>query len=149
MRRSRKVPAVELHPPCWHAHTAHHTSDGSTSSMPSYAICGTVEAKPLNVQSHRDGNRTNRPDSDIRSDPSAGKRPWKHHTTHDRPDDRFLQLNTPDLCASRKAPHGTRNPKRYIHTEKKLWRVRRRAARWQCIAELATAGTARWFSGLK
>ena len=88
MRRSRKVPAVELHLPCWHAPT----SGALDSSMPSYAICGTVEAKPLNVQSHRDGISTNKPDSDIRSDSSAGKHPWKHHITHDRPDDRFLQL---------------------------------------------------------
>ena len=68
------------------------TRSGATSAvlarahaMPSYAICGTVEAKPLNVQLSttnltREG--TNKPD--IRSDSSVeailgGKRPWKHH----------------------------------------------------------------------
>ena len=64
------------------------------SSMPSYAICGAVEAKPLNVRISM-VNRiegTNKPD--IRSDSSVeavlgGKRPWKHH---DRQMIIFLQL---------------------------------------------------------
>lgn len=82
MRRSRKLPAVELYLPCWHAHTP----------MPSYANCGTAEAKPLSAQRsgptiNRTREDTNKPD--IRSDSSVdailgGKRPWKHHITHDR-----------------------------------------------------------------
>ena len=54
------------------------------ASMPSYAICGAVEAKPLNVQRstfNRTREATNK--SDIRSDSSVeailgGKRQWKH-----------------------------------------------------------------------
>ena len=60
------------------------------TSMPSYAVCGTVQAKPLNVQRstfNRNRGGTNKPD--IRSDSSVeailgGKRPWKYHIIHDR-----------------------------------------------------------------
>lgn len=60
---------MELHLLCWHAHTSGGRLD---ASMPGYAICGTVEAKPLNVQRstiNRIREGTHKPD--IRSDSSV------------------------------------------------------------------------------
>jgi hypothetical protein len=66
-RFGQGIPAV-LHLLCWHARTRLGSLE---ASMPSYAICGAVEAKPLNVQLSTDRSRegTNKPD--IRSDYSV------------------------------------------------------------------------------